>query len=207
METIKKKRDSYHHGNLKQELLAKAIKIIESDGIQALTLGVLAKELGTSRSAIYRHFSSKDELIKKVMFYGFEVFEKRLAPIFMKKNEDVLKRFNLLCKEYIIFAIEQPNLYRLLFGKQFENIREENYDINDEEQASDFYALVNLLLEAQDNNIFKKEDPLIQGQIIHSMLHGLASLYIDGHIHIKDNIDTLNEACYNILISGLIKKE
>jgi len=200
-----KKTSNYHHGNLKEEMLKQAIEIIHTEGIDALTLSVLSKRLGTSRSAIYRHFSSKDELIQNVLLYGFELFDKKIAPIFLLKEKDVLERFYLMGKEYVQFAMEHPNLYRILFGERFQNIREESCDIEDEEQANGFHALVGLLVEGQEKGILKVDDPMLQAQIIHSMVHGLASLYIDGHIHVKDNIDDLFEMSFKTLTQGLIK--
>jgi len=200
-----KKTSNYHHGNLKEEMLKQAIEIIHTEGIDALTLSVLSKRLGTSRSAIYRHFSSKDELIQNVLLYGFELFDKKIAPIFLLKEKDVLERFYLMGKEYVQFAMEHPNLYRILFGERFQNIREESCDIEDEEQANGFHALVGLLVEGQEKGILKVDDPMLQAQIIHSMVHGLASLYIDGHIHVKDNIDDLFEMSFKTLTQGLTK--
>lgn len=197
------KTTTYHHGNLKEELLNYSIEIINSKGVEALTLSVLAKKLGTSRSAIYRHFSSKDELMYNVMLYGFNLFEKKVSYIFFEKEKDVLERLYIMGKEYINFAIKHPNLYRMLFGEMFQNIREKSCNIEDKEQTSGFHALVDLLIEAQEKSLLRIDNPLSQAQVVHAMVHGVSSLYIDGHIHIKDNINPLYETCYQTLINGL----
>ena len=202
-ENCSKKTRKYHHGNLKEELLNHAVEIIHNEGVEALTLSVLSKRIGTSRSAIYRHFSSKEELMHNVLLYGFVMFDNKIAPIFMQKEKDVLKRFYIMGKEYINFAIEHPNLYRMLFGDKFQMIREDSCDIEDKEQANGFHALVELLIEGQEKGILKVDNPMFQAQVVHSMVHGLASLYIDGHIHVKDNINNLYENCYQTLTNGL----
>jgi len=198
-----KKTSKYHHGNLKEELLKQAVEIIHTEGIDALTLQVLAARLGTSRSAIYRHFSSKDDLLHNVLLFGFEMFDEVIAPIFMQTQKSVTQRFYLMGKEYINFAIEHPNLYRMLFGDKFQSLREESCDIEDEEQAKGFHALVALLVEGQETNQFKKEDPMFIAQVVHAQVHGIASLYIDGHIHIKDNMDELYEVSFRTMLNGL----
>ena len=198
-----KKTSAYHHGNLKEELLQQSVEIINNEGIDTLTLSVLSKKLGTSRSAIYRHFSSKNELMEHVILYVFEILEKKISPIFTLDEKTSLEKLYFMGKEYIQFAIEYPNLYRMLFGDKFQVIRQDNCSIENEEQATGFYSLVNLLIEGQDKGLFKVEDPVFQAQIIHSMVHGLASLYIDGHTHIKDNIDELYETAYITLIQGI----
>lgn len=199
-----KKPSAYHHGNLKEELLKQAVEVIHSEGIDALTLQVLASRLGTSRSAIYRHFSSKNDLLHNVMLFGFDMFDEVITPIFMMKSESVTQRFYLMGQAYINFAVQHPNLYRMLFGEKFQDMREESCDIEDEEQAKGFHALVALLAEGQETNQFQKQDPILQAQIIHALVHGLASLYIDGHIHIKDNLDDLYEITFKTITQGLL---
>lgn len=198
-----KKTSNYHHGNLKEELLQQAVDIIHTEGIDSLTLSALSKRLGTSRSAIYRHFSSKDELMHNVLLYGFELFDNKIAPVFLLKEKDVLERFYIMGKEYVQFAIDHPNLYRILFGERFQNIREDACDIEDEKQGNGFHALVGLLIEGQEKGILKVDAPMLQAQIIHSMVHGLASLCIDGHLNVKENIDDLFEMAYKTLTQGL----
>jgi len=201
-----KKTSNYHHGNLKEEMLKQAVEIIHNEGIEMLTLSVLSKKLGTSRSAIYRHFSSKDELMQNVLMYGFEMFDREIAEVFMKKDIDILTRLHTMGKIYINFGIEHPNLYRMLFGEKFQDMRAKACPIDDEEIAVGFHALVGLLKEAQQEEIFIIQEPMLQAHIVHSMMHGLISLYIDGHIHIKDNMDVLHEMAHLTLINGLSLK-
>jgi AcrR family transcriptional regulator len=201
-----KKTSNYHHGNLKEELLKQAVQIIQEKGVDAVTLQVLATELGTSRSAIYRHFRSKNELMHNVILYGFEMFDAKISPIFMQSEETVTKRLYLMGKEYIKFALDHPNLYRMLFGEKFKEMREENCTIEEDDPSKGFQALVGLLMEGQSTNQFCKTDPMFQAQTIHANVHGLASLSIDGHIHVIDNIDELYEASFNTLTNGLLEK-
>ena len=53
---------SYHHGNLKKELLTCALKMCERDGYTKLSIRSLAKESNVSQTAPYRHFKTKEEL-------------------------------------------------------------------------------------------------------------------------------------------------
>ena len=53
----KKKSDTYHHGNLKEGLVQTALEMLGKEGLEAITLRELSARLGTSRSAIYRHFT------------------------------------------------------------------------------------------------------------------------------------------------------
>lgn len=201
-----KKTSNYHHGNLKEELLNLALNIIQTQGIDAVTLQVLGNKLGTSRTAIYRHFSSKQDLLQNVIFFGFEKFEEKLSPIFQMKEKTVVERLYLVGIEYINFAIANPNLYRILFGEKFQEVRESNCDISEEENSEGFHALMKLLIEGQEAKLFNISNPMTQAQVIFSLCHGMASLYIDGHMNIKDNIKELYEVSFKTIINGLLVK-
>lgn len=199
-----KKKSNYHHGNLKEELLNQALVIIQTQGTDSMTLQALADKLGTSKTAIYRHFSSKQELLQSVIYYGFDIFEKKISPIFLIKEKTVLERLYLMGNTYIKFAIENPNLYRMLFGEKFQDIRESNCDISIEENAEGFHALIKLLKEGQEIKLFKVDNSFVQAQVIFSFCHGIASLYIDGHIDIKNNMEEVYEIYFQTITRGLL---
>ena len=70
-----KKRDSYHHGDLRATLLGVAAHMIAERGVEGVTMRGLAEQIGVSRSAPYRHFADKAALLAAVAEDGF----KRLA--------------------------------------------------------------------------------------------------------------------------------
>jgi AcrR family transcriptional regulator len=204
--TYLKKSSNYHHGNLKEEMLKLSLETILNEGVDTLTLKLLGDKLGTSRSAIYRHFSSKQDLIQNVIAYGFQLFEKELLPILYKKDTLVIDRLYSMGESYINFAIKNPNLYRVLFGEKYQDIRESSCTINDEEQEDSFKLLIELLIEGANKEVFKIENPFMQAQTIHAMVHGISILYIDGHINIQKNIKELYDVSFNLITQGILKK-
>ena len=62
---------SYHHGNLKQELIDCASKMCERDGYTKLSIRSLAKESNVSQTAPYRHFKTKEDLYAEIATEGF----------------------------------------------------------------------------------------------------------------------------------------
>ncbi len=63
-------RVAYHHGNLRAALLERAIAVIETDGVEALSLRSLARELGVSHAAPARHFATKADLLSAIALDG-----------------------------------------------------------------------------------------------------------------------------------------
>ncbi len=198
-----KKASTYHHGNLKEALLTTALDMVESEGLDAITLRELTQKLGTSRSAVYRHFESKEDLIKGVIERGYAGLDELFTPIFRDQNYSVEERFERMSRAYLKFAMEHPNLYRLLFGERFREEREGICDYRDETQATGLYALIGLLLEAQEAGVIEKTDPMIQAATIWASMHGLASLLIDGHLMMSDNLEEIYRHMYLSLLRGL----
>lgn len=203
----RKKEGAYHHGNLKNALVETALRMVEEEGSEAITIRELTHRLGTSRSAVYRHFSGKTALIQAVIEAGFARFDAAIAPFLQNDTLPFLDRLRATGIAYVEFAMNNPPLYRLLFGKTHREEREAFCDLQDEMQSAGFHALAQFLQEGQQNGTFKQGDPQIQAMLIWSAMHGFAMLLIDGHIAVKDRMDTLYEAIYQTLLEGLKRKK
>ena len=105
--------NSYHHGNLKKELLDCALKMCERDGYTKLSIRSLAKESNVSQTAPYRHFKTKEDLYAEVAIEGFNKIHKAIS----KYDSSDSKR-NLIdgAKAYIKFGLKNENTYDLMFG-------------------------------------------------------------------------------------------
>ena len=109
-----KSTKSYHHGNLKQELINCACRLCEENGYETLSMRSIAKESGVSQTAPYRHFDTKESLYASVAMEGF----KKLS---VATNIDVSKKVtkdNLVKTgvNYINFGLDNANTYDLMFG-------------------------------------------------------------------------------------------
>ena len=217
-----KKSDTYHHGNLKESLVTTALEMLDREGLEAITLRELASRLGTSRSAIYRHFKGKDDLLRVVILEGFMKLDQAIAPFFDHSKMPLLERFHAMGLSYIHFATTNPNLYRLLFGPDMSVEREavcqeERPDLHkllnnraDEEIVSAepedaFHRLVKIIVQAQQEGLFKAGDPVMLATTIWSFLHGLSMLAIDGHLSVVGNVEAIYESNYRLLLEGLLQ--
>jgi len=217
-----KKSDTYHHGNLKESLVSTALEMLDTEGLEAITLRELASRLGTSRSAIYRHFKGKDDLMRAVILEGFMKLDQAIAPFFEHSEMPLLERFHAMGRSYIDFARSNPNLYRLLFGPDMSQEREvvcqeerpdlhrllnnrADAEIIASEPDDAFHRLVKIIVEAQTLALFKEGDPVMLATTIWSFLHGLSMLAIDGHLNIVGNVDAIYESNYKLLLEGLAK--
>jgi AcrR family transcriptional regulator len=119
----------YHHGNLKASLLEAAVQQLSQQTGDDLSLRALAKSVGVSVAAVYRHFPNKEALLAEVAVDGFnrlgEQWASRLpAPGSVSARE----RFERVGTLYIEFAHASPAHFRLMFGqtnlRSFPNLAE-----------------------------------------------------------------------------------
>ena len=111
--------NSYHHGNLRDTLVAAALAQLAQQHDAALSLRELARTVGVSIAAVYRHFPSKEALLAEVAAAGFAslvaAWEAQLPP---QGSLPAEQRFQLLGQQYIEFALAAPAHYRLMFEHQ-----------------------------------------------------------------------------------------
>ncbi len=108
------------------EIIEAASKILTSSGLSGLTIKNLAKEMQFSESAIYRHFTSKEEIIIAMLNYLSDNIEKRLTN--MAWMSDPEENFKTLFREQIKFFKQNPHFVVAVFS---DGLMEESQRINE----------------------------------------------------------------------------
>jgi len=158
----------YHHGNLKQDLLDRALALLEEQGPESLSLRALARELGVSNNAPYRHFKSKGALLEAMATEGFL----RLAQACHTEGQDWRQRLQDSGLGYIAFASDQPALFRLMFSQRTEGgFQSEAYQQAAAAAMNELKTIISLRNEG---------DPKSQLLTAWGLVHGLSHLVIDG---------------------------
>lgn len=109
-------KPSYHHENLKEELIEAGIRIVAEEGADALSLRRLASECGVSHTAPYRHFKNKEDILRALSDHARIAFYDR-----MKETLDDIPeatphvRLVELGKCYVQFMLENPSYFKFLF--------------------------------------------------------------------------------------------
>src|SRR5690349_12922876 len=73
------KKFRYHHGNLRDALLAAGAEILAEEGIEGLSLRALAKATVVTQAAPYTHFRDKDDLLAAIAENGFQRLALKMA--------------------------------------------------------------------------------------------------------------------------------
>ncbi len=100
--------------DLKSACVSEALDIIRDVGIEDLSLREVARRLGVSHQAPYRHFRSRDYLLADVVDRCFRDFDADLAEV--PHSEDPRGDLSRLGRRYLAYAAAKPLEYRLMFG-------------------------------------------------------------------------------------------
>ena len=65
----------YHHGDLHEQILCAACELLEENNISSLSLRAVAKKVGVSHTAPYRHFKDKESLLAGIAALGYDELE------------------------------------------------------------------------------------------------------------------------------------
>lgn len=171
------KSDTYHHGNLKEELIEKGLEYIDKYGSESLSMRKLAESAGVSPGAPYAHFKNKDAFLSEVREYITNRFYSTLkdATDNCKKPERTLLE---LGKSYVIFFYKNPLYYQFLFS--LDNIDIDTYPP---------FVLFKSEAEGVLGRLYGKrtDESIIHAKVIAlwSMVHGLSKV-----VTIKGAVDT-----------------
>lgn len=108
----------YHHGNLRQALLQRAVEIIGRDGVEALSLRSLARDLGVSHAAPARHFKTKAELLNAIARDGCEKLIESTSEAVALCDDDPIVRIRALAKAYVNWAVKHPAHHNALRNQE-----------------------------------------------------------------------------------------
>jgi AcrR family transcriptional regulator len=169
---------AYHHGDLRRALLDEAVRTIQTDGIQALTLRAVGHRLKVSRTALYRHFADKSALLAAVAAEGFAMLRTQLIEAWESGGRGA-RGFDEMGRAYVRFALANPSHYRVMFGG-FVAEQQPEPDLAREATGA-FQALVDAIVEQQRAGLVRADDPQRLADYIWSTVHGIAMLAIDGH--------------------------
>jgi AcrR family transcriptional regulator len=153
----RKREHRYHHGDLSRALVREAVRTIEKEGVEALTLRAVGQRLGVSRTALYRHFTDKSALLAAVASEGFRTLRTELLAAWEREGGGA-SGFTAMGAAYVRFAVAHPSHYRVMFGGF---VRETSPDSElAREGAGAFQALVDAIVSLQDAALIRRDRPL-----------------------------------------------
>jgi len=99
----------------REQILAALAKMLEESPGERITTAALAKAVGVSEAALYRHFPSKTKMFEGLIEFIEESVFTQLSLVLVQEQSTV-KRCELIVKTLLVFAEQNPGMSRLLSG-------------------------------------------------------------------------------------------
>lgn len=168
---------NYHHGNLRAALIEAGLAELEKSDQAELSLRAVAREVGVSANAAYRHFANKDDLLGALAAEGFRRFAAMQAQATQDGAASRQAR-SASAKAYVSFAQAHPALFRLMFSRFL-------YASSSEALKTAAAAAFQGLLQASAQHAgvpVDSDQALLMALANWSMVHGLSHLMLDGQL-------------------------
>ena len=200
--SIPRRREAYHHGDLRRELLREGLALVREVGIEGLTLQKLARRVGVSAPALYHHFASRQALLFALGEAAIGELETALAPTLTPRGDAEGISLEAFVLTYVRVARENPELYELMFGRSTWRGGERT-EFHAHARRS-FRALgerVALLRLA--GRVPSRVEPLRLTQVAWATLHGLCCMHNDGLAFTAETVEDIAKYAVKLLTSAL----
>jgi AcrR family transcriptional regulator len=171
----------YHHGTLRQSLLEAALTILARDGEAGLSLRDLARAVGVSPAAPYRHFDGRVALLEALAVTGFQRFDARMKAVATGEGDPL----PAMGRAYVLFALENANLFHLMFSPQLRR-----------DQRPGLSMAADMAFATLRDAMAAGPEGRIAALGAWAKVHGLATLLLDGQIRLGagERAETLVDA-------------
>jgi AcrR family transcriptional regulator len=200
----------YHHGDLRRAIVTAALELVRETQSVEFSIRELARRAGVSHNAPYKHFADKRDLLAAVSAEGFRLLATRMAAA-PKRRSTPRARVSAMARGYVRQGIENPALYRLMFGGYLTGPEEDRPAI---ERAAAFNTRALLAVAIRDGALGQAlpmtahNERKIDGAILvyWSVLHGLTLLLVDRLVGPAEKAEELAESVWEGIVDGLTKR-
>lgn len=178
-------KEHYHHGNLKNEMIETAIRIISQEGFESLSLRKIAGICGVSHNAVYRHFAGKEQLIECCQAHVTRNITEYLEKVLRERGTKEPGILKALGKAYILFYCENPFYYSFLYRNSSVKLQFTMEEVPGNYPPFEVFRRV-CRLGAEKQGI-SMEECLVRLTRFWSCMHGLISLLISPNVNLEGN--------------------
>jgi AcrR family transcriptional regulator len=160
--------------NLRESCVLEAMAIIGETGIEELSLREVARRLGVSHQAPYKHFPSRDHLLAEIVSRAFAAFAQHLDA--RRRSQNPHEDLAAMGRAYLDYAREHPLHYRLMFGTPLPDPHQHPEMMRSAQHAFSLLrdCLTQMLPDAGDASA--KNAVELDALFVWSTMHGLATI-------------------------------
>jgi len=178
-----RRRRTYHHGDLERALVDASITLIAKKGADAFTLREVARQVGVSHAAVYRHFADKAAMLEAIAVEGYHQLAERLREVIARvPRARVEKRLLLIGVAYVMFAVEQEPRFRVMTRPRLEELRSPELDAAIDAALG---VLIGVAREGVEAGLLEKAPPVEHAVRVYVFAYGYASLFLLGRLRVR----------------------
>jgi AcrR family transcriptional regulator len=152
-----------------------ARRLLEEEGCEAVTMRRVAKAVGITPMALYRHYSDRAGLLNALADSGFEELAARLADA--RLSGDLTRRLTRVFDIFLEHALQNPRLFELMFLQSREGARQYPRDFKARRSPTANVATA-LIREGMETGFFRKDDAWEITFEMGALLQGLIMLFL-----------------------------
>ena len=165
-----------------QKIALAARRLLDRDGVEAVTMRRVANTVGITPMALYRHYPNRNGLINALADQGFAELAARLKS--KRLAGGIEERLTKLAEVYLEHALESPRLFELMFLKPRPGARRYPSDFQ-RGGSPTANVLAEVVREGMEGGYFRKDDEWEIVFEIGALSHGLIMLYLGGRIAVS----------------------
>jgi AcrR family transcriptional regulator len=174
--TAVRPKKRFHHGDLREALIAATRELLIEQGPDAFTLADACRRAGVTTAAPYKHFRDKQEILEEIVLRGFGELTAANAKAVAEGGPGTIAGITAMGISYLEFAVAQPALFRLMFGHKSEIMKVRQVD------ESGKQCLKNVIEEVaaysrKHGHAADAEEIALR---LWTFVHGASSLQLDG---------------------------
>jgi len=169
----------------RDRILGCACDLYLSGGLEGFSMRKLAKQVGVTAPALYRHYENREHVLADVVREAYREFTAYLYRAL--EGRTALERFFRAGEGYLDFALQHPRWYELLFISPEHMGMDELPDDIEGMGCAVHQFWVDRVRECMDGGILRQGDPVQMSLTMWAHAHGLLQLYHHGHFRMDEN--------------------
>lgn len=171
---------AYHHGNLREAVIAATIALVEEVGAERVTVREAARRAGVSSGAPFRHFPTKTALMTAVAEAGMTRLAEAVDACLARASNDPFVRLAAIGEAYFNWAVANPTHYRVLGDRP--TIDFEGSEILSGRSAAIRAEMGRIFAEARGAGLLRDGDLDLMHLQARALSYGLARMHVDAHL-------------------------
>jgi len=208
---VRQRRDSYHHGDLRNALSDAATELARRGGPDAVVLREAARRVGVSATAAYRHFANHGDLMHAVKLRALDELADTLEAALAAASdrgalgEQAVRGLYTTARAYIAFALSQTGLFRSAFCHPDGQV-DDDWTPEHQAAAPAYGILAHLMDVLVETGKMPPERRACADFYAWSVVHGLAMLILDGPLGQvpEPQRDAVIDRTIHLAITGLL---